>query len=285
MLLEIANWKIEKAGTSNDDSVVPVRLVANKLDVDKENQEIIPAAFNKATVDSFLSEGIIDWHHQSVIGKNPEDRARAILGKPTGFKWEDGLPAVYANLTKSHPIVRDSILPHLEAGQPVFGASVGGNVKKAKNVWDSDKSRLKEQISEIKWDHLAIAARPYVISEGTEVSMVKAYGASSEDIYLKYSDIGTFGTQYELIKKGSELHKALTVGAGTDSATLTGVDALRIQSLEGNDALLNKLLLALKDNTIEANRGGVEMFLRAEGLTTDQAQKETIRLTEALKNF
>lgn len=285
MLLQISNWRIEKAkGGVDNDKIVGVRMVANKLDLDKENQEILPQAFSKATIDNFLEEGIIDWHHQSVMGRTQNERANAIIGKPISFEWEGKLPVVYANLTKGHPIVKDSILPHLEADQPVFGASVGGSVKKAKSVWDSEINGLKDQISEIHWDHLAICGRPYAVSGGTEVSMIKALGA--EGILINYSDIGEFERNYFLTERETELRKALEVGAGTDIAQLTGVDALRIQTKKKNeDALIKKLLLALKDNVIGANKNGIKLFLRAEGFTEEESDSKTKKLTEALQKI
>lgn len=286
MLLQISNWRIEKAkGGVDNDKVIGVRMVANKLDLDKENQEILPQAFSKATIDTFLEDGVIDWHHQSVMGKNSDDRAHAIIGKPTRFEWEDKLPVVYANLTKGHSIVKNSILPHLEANQPVFGASVGGSVKKAKSVWDSEINGLKDQISEIHWDHLAVCARPYAVSGGTEVSMIKALGA--EGILINYSDIGAFEQNYHLTERETELRKALEVGSGTDIAQLTGVDALRIQTKKKKDdnVLINKLLLALKDGIIGANKNGVKLFLRAEGFSKEEADSKTKKLTEALQKI
>lgn len=289
MFVQIANWKIEKAkGGINDDKVISVRLVANKLDLDKENQEILPEAFNKATVANFLKEGIIDWHHQSIMGKTDEAKAHAIIGKPYDFKWEDGLPAVYANLTKSHPIVKDSILPHLEADQPVFGASVGGSVKKAKSVWDSKVGGLKDQISSINWDHLAICGRPYAVSGGTEVSLVKALGGGDDyEILLNYSDINQFVNEFHLTEKNDELLKALEIGGGTDSATLVGVDALRMQSKvkKKDKELYNNLLLAIKDGDIGPTVKGVKLFFKANGSSEDEAEAKTKGLLGALQNF
>jgi len=284
MYVQIANWRIEKAADGKDTAkTIAVRMVANKLDLDKENQEILPKAFNKSTISTFLSEGIIDWHHQSVMGKTNEDRANAILGKPYDFKWEDKLPVVYAHLTKNHPIVKNSILPHLEADQAVFGASVGGSVKKADRVWDESGQGMKEQISAIHWDHLAVCGRPYAISGGTEVSMVKAMG--KPNVLLNYSDIGTFETEYYLTDKESELMKALEIGAGTDSATLVGADALRIQTKQKKDenVLIKNLLEALKDNTIGPNKRGVKLFLRAEGYSENEADRKTNGLVTALQ--
>lgn len=279
MRIELGNWHLEKATSKKEtSSTIPIRMIANRLEVDKENQEILPQAFNKATVDNFIKYGIIDWHHQSVTGKTAQSRATAIIGKPTGFEWEDKLPIVYGNLTKAHPIVKESILPHLEADQAVFAASVGGNVRKARNVIDVAKQTSKEQILAINWDHIAIAASPYVISSGSDITMVKAMldeGTISDDICLQFGDINSFETEYDVVLK-----KALTIGAGTDSANLTGVDALRIQSLEsGNSkkfdftALVDQICTGLKNNKIGGSANGVMEFLKAKGMPDETIKK------------
>lgn len=273
MIYQIGNWNIQKADNGQDnDKVVSVRLIANKLQTDRENQEMLPEAFSKATVDRFVKDGIIDWHHQSVMGKTNKDRAGAILGKPYAFKWENNLPVVYANLTKSHPIVRDDILPHLEAGQAVFSASVGGNIKKARKVVQGAES--KDQILEVDWDHLAIAASPYVISPGSEVSLVKAYGSNSSDVLIKFSDLSAFENSHNLVLRGDEIRKALEVGAAiTDTTALTNIGALVPQSLSGYKDLCDKVAIGLKNNHIGASSEGVRVFLKSEGL--DQVEIDT----------
>jgi hypothetical protein len=272
-LLEIGNWRIEKAKNGKEtDKHVPVRMVANRLEVDRENQEILPQAFNKATIDKFVSHGIIDWHHQSVTGKTPEQRAQAILGKPYDFQWEDSLPVVYGNLTKAHPIVRDSILPHLEAEQSVFAASVGGNIRKARRATTAN-NKSKEQILEIDWEHLAIAGSPYVISPGSEVSLVKAYGRENAEVRFVFSDLSSFEAECDLVFRGDEIRKALEAGAGTDIAGLTSVDALRTQSLEGKPVdykmLVEQVAQGLRDDVIGPTEQGVKTFLKSKGLKED----------------
>lgn len=276
MRLEIGNWTLEKAQDStNDDKTISIRMIANKLEFDKENQQILPQAFSKACVDEFLKYGIIDWHHTSVTGKTPEQRSQAIIGKPYDFKWENNLPIVYGRLTKAHPIVRDSILPHLEAGQNVFAASVGGNIKKAKRVIDN--TMPKDQILEIAWDHIAIAASPYVVSAGSTVSMVKAFGQNNSvknDLFIQYSDVNAFESEYNLVLRGDEILKALEMGSGTDMALLTGADAMRKQSLEGDKyiELVNGVAMGLRANSIGASKEGIKLYLKSNGLTDNEIE-------------
>lgn len=272
--IEVGNWTLEKAnsGTKQTDKLLPVRMIANRLKVDKENQEIVPQAFNKATTDWFVRHGIIDWHHQSVLGKTPDERAHAIIGKPYDFAWEtEGgrkLPVVYANLTKAHPIVRDSIVPHLEAEQPVFAASVGGSIRKAKAAIDPETRKQKEQIMEIAWDCLSVAAAPYVISAGSDVSLVKA---ETGDSLLRFSG-------FDMLESSSFsldeiLQKALTVGAGTNSAALTGADALRSQQppkKRKRTELIADIADGLRSDRIGPSREGVRIYLKAQGLAGEE---------------
>lgn len=288
MIIAVGNWTIQKADNGKEnDKVFPVRLVANSLSPDRENEEILPQAFNKATVDDFVKNGIIDWHHQSVTGKTQEDRARAILGRPYGFQWENGLPVVYGNLTKSHPIVKESILPHLEAEQPVFGASVGGGIRKAHQVVDG-QARKKTQITEIIWNHLAIAALPYVISPGTAVSMVKAYGSESNDVFIQFSDFENFSKRISILNSEDAFHKAFEAGFGTDISSMGGFDALRGQSLEGysnHKNIVSQIIMGVTDGTITPTSAGVKEFLSRFNLSRGQISEVMKEFRETVRGF
>lgn len=288
MRIELGNFSLEKAtGKSETSSTIPIRMIANRLELDKENQEILPQAFNKATVDNFVKYGIIDWHHQSMMGKTAQARAAAIIGKPTGFEWEGKLPVVYGNLTKAHPIVKDSILPHLEADQPVFAASIGGGVQKARTTLDVATQTSKEQILAIDWNHIAIAASPYVISAGSDVSMVKAMsleGSVIDDLCIRFADIAAFETEYDVV-----MQKALEVGAGTDSASLTSLDAFRTQSLEGSKSskfdqaeLVDQICKGLKNNSIGSSADGIKTFLKAKGMPDETISKFMLNFHKTL---
>lgn len=279
MRILLGNWHLEKAqNAAEDDKTTPIRMIANRLKLDKENQQILPQAFNKATVDKFIKYGIIDWHHGSVMGRTPEQRAQAILGKPYDFQWEDSLPVVYGRLTKAHPIVRNAILPHLEAGQNVFGASIGGSVRKARNVLDPITKQQRSQIMEIEWEHIALAASPYVISAGSEVSLVKADGM--DEPVMHFSDIAAFETDYSLCFSDVTVRKALEMGAGTDIAQLVGADALRVQSRQVPDSyagysyndLVQRVIEGLQNETVGGSVEGVIIFLKGLGLNDDDAR-------------
>lgn len=285
MLVTIGNWALSKADRAESDKLLPVRIVANRLRPDREGEEILPEAFNKATIESFVSDGILDWHHQSVLGKTPEERAAAIIGRPTDFAWEDGLPVVYGALTKAHPIVDQYIRPHLESNNRVFGGSVGGSIRKARNVWDEVRKAMKRVISAINWDHLAIAARSYVVSPGSEVTLVKALLVEDDigsALHLGFADVQSFARNLERVfETDPTVLKALEIGAGTDIATLTGADALRAQTISVDEkkrkkkkaeALAENIVKAIADETIAASPEGLKLLLKSDGFTESEAE-------------
>ncbi len=271
MQIEIGSWSLQKSGEEND-KTVRVRMVANMMEPDKEDQQIVPQAFNKATVQQFIDEGIIEWFHKTITGKTMEEKCGAILGRPVSFAWEDGLPVVYADLTKAHPIVRDYILPHLEAGNNVFGASVGGKIAKITKAFDEKLGRMKDKVTSMIWQHLAIAPLPYVVSGGSAVSLVKAKDGGEDT--LQFADMDSFITNHDIITlDADQILKAMEAGTATDSAGMTGHDAIRQQSLEGDhNKYVIKLAQAIKDKTIQPTARALKAYLRDIGLGEDDTR-------------
>lgn len=242
MFVTVGNFKLLKAEEGESDKTIRVKIIANNLTLDTKDEQILPEAFDEGTVKEFLDIGIIDWHHQSILGKSSKERAAAIIGKPIAFQWENGLPVVVADLPKSHPIVKNSIIPNLEAGLPVFAASVGGKTKEVAPSFDHSTGRMKNNISKIFWNHLAITGAPYVINTapGTQVSLVKAAFSGeeerTEELAVHFRDISYLTAQADILNRETELRKALEAGTETDSAEKTGMDALQKQSLEDKPA-------------------------------------------------
>ena len=204
MLFQINNFEIANLQKAGD--VVSIDIVANHLTEDLDGETVLKEAFNQETVKEFLDIGVLEYWHES---KNPhlnkEDKNKYLLGKPTAFRWENGKPVVTANLTKSHPIVQD-MLPHLEAGQPVYAASIGGS----KMVLEATDSTGKKHrvIPKIKWDHLAIAPTNSVINRapGMNVKLLQ----KANDIICEFDDINIFSQNSNIIEKEEELRKALS---------------------------------------------------------------------------
>lgn len=286
-ILAIGNWELSKADKLREtDELFPVEMLANRLRVDRENEELTKAAFDKDTCAYFVNHGIIDWHHQSVLGTTMQERAAAILGAPTDFEWRKGLPWVVGNLTKAHPINRDFVIPHLKAGNNVYGGSVGGSKLKAVQVYDPALGRNKTQVNKIHWNHIAIAGRPYVMSPGSEVRMVKAVrpgdpeAEPTSSLFIEFSDLSSFETDFD-----RTLAKALEIGAGTDSAQLQSLDASRMQSLEGADdetkkkkrkeraeKLVKTIIRTFNARIVKPSPEGLKLILKAGGFSDVDAE-------------
>ncbi len=218
--LHISN--LQKAGET-----IQVDLIANHLTEDTDGEIVLKEAFSDETVQSFIDHGVIDYWHDS---KNPklskEDRNGAIIGKPIAFKWENGKPVITANLTKSHPRVQE-MLPHLEANQAVYGASIGGS----KMVLKTTDSLGKEHkiIPRINWDHLAIAPSPDVINRGSGLNVRLS---KANDIMCEFSDMEVFSKNMNIIGKEEELRKALEAPSSASDLYNTPGGVITKQSLE-----------------------------------------------------
>lgn len=225
MFLQINGLQVTNLQKAGD--IVKVDIVANHLTPDSDGETILKEAFNEETVKEFLNIGVLEHWHES---KNPhlskEERNAAIIGKPVGFRWENGKPVVTAHLTKSHPIVQD-MLPHLEAKQPVYGASVGGS----KMVLEANDSNGQKHriIPKIKWDHLAIAPANCVINreKGLNVRLTKA-----NEIACTFSDMNIFANNINLEEK--ELRKALLAPSSPTDMYETPGGVVTKQSIESD---------------------------------------------------
>jgi hypothetical protein len=222
--LEIALLEKAKPG------IVPVEIIVNHLTEDDEGETILKSAFNKETIQEFFKAGaIIDWWHNS---KNPkrtdEEQAEAVLGHATGFKWKNGKPTIAADLTESHPVVQ-KMLPHLEAKQPVYSASVGGS-KKVLRVTTPD-GHQKSIVPTIKMDHVAIAPAHAVINRepGVNISILK----KANDIMASFDNIDCFKKQSgQIFGQEEKLRKALLAPQSSTDLYETSGGVVTKQSLE-----------------------------------------------------
>lgn len=290
-------FTLQKAKDGYDsDKTITVEMVANSLTPDRADDEILSDAFDKDTIDFHLSEGVVDWHHQSDPRLNPdsEKRAQAIIGKPIDFRWDGKQPVEVAALTKAHPIVQ-TMLPNLEAGLPVYGASVGGDIVKFTQQYIRALSKAVRKISKIHWTHTAITGRPYVMSPGSAVTLMKAQNG--------HSDLVCFASASDFMGMFHKAMEAAGPADGTDIATKRGLPALQPQSIgEGElvytlpphenlsvdisiedwDALMDDFLKALQKGTIPATEIGVIEYLRGHGFDAHSALALGKRMIESL---
>jgi hypothetical protein len=226
MLFQVNGLEISNLQKSDD--IVTVDIIANHLTEDTDGETVLKEAFSPETVKEFLDIGVLEFWHES---KNPhlskEDKNKYLLGRPTAFRWENDKPVVTAALTKSHPIVQD-MLPHLEAKQPVYAASIGGS----KVVLETVDSTGKEHriIPQIKWDHLAIAPMNSVINreKGMNVRLLK----KANDIMCEFDDFNTFKSNGNIMEREEQLRKALMAPGSVQDLSETPGGVLTKQSLE-----------------------------------------------------
>ncbi|MCK5610417.1 hypothetical protein KAR91_51570 [Candidatus Pacearchaeota archaeon] len=226
MLFQVNGLEISNLNKSG--GIVTVDIIANHLTEDTDGETVLKDAFSPETVKEFLDIGVLEYWHES---KNPhlskEDKNKYLLGRPTAFRWENGKPIVTAALTKSHPIVQD-MLPHLEAKQPVYAASIGGS----KVVLEAVDSTGKEHrvIPQIKWDHLAIAPMNAVINreKGMNVRLLQ----KANDILCEFNDFDDFKRNRNVIENEDELRKALLAPGSVADLSSTPGGVLTEQSLE-----------------------------------------------------
>jgi hypothetical protein len=228
MFFQINGLRISPLDKASNAAVIPVDIIANHLTEDTDRETVLKEAFQPETVKEFLDIGVIEFWHES---KNPiltkEEKHKNILGKPTGFRWENGLPVVTAELTKSHPLVQD-MLPHLEANQSVYAASIGGS-KMVLEVSD-DKGGTHRVIPRIKWDHLAIAPANAVINRapGLNVKLLQ----KANEIICEFDNYDIFTENINIADNEQELRKALMSPASVSDMQNTPGGVVTKQSLE-----------------------------------------------------
>lgn len=229
MLFQVNGLEISNLQKTTDENLIKVDIIANHLTEDSEGETVLKEAFDKDTIESFVNGGgVIDFWHDS---KNPalskEEQNAAVIGKPIGFKWMDGKPVVTAQLTKGHPRVQE-MLPHLEAGQPVYAASIGGSkmVLEAKDA----QGQIHRIIPKIKWDHLAIAPSHKVVNRagGMNIRLLQ----KANDIMCEFDNVNSFISNNGIMEKEEELRKALLAPGSVSDMYETPGGVVTKQSLE-----------------------------------------------------
>jgi hypothetical protein len=228
MLFQINNLSISDLKKSNNPNVVEVDIIVNHLTEDLDGETILKEAFSDDAIKEFLDIGVIEFWHET---KNPlltkEEKNKYLLGKPVDFRWYQGKPAVTAQLTRTHPIVQE-MLPHLEANQPVYAASIGGK-KMVLEAKDSSGG-VHKIIPKIKWDHLAIAPANSVINRepGMNVRLLQ----KANDIMCEFDNMQIFQENSNIMEKEEELRKALEAPSSAGDLYSSPGGVITRQSIE-----------------------------------------------------
>jgi hypothetical protein len=244
---------------ANNDKIAVVDIIANHLTEDTDGETVLKEAFTPETVKEFLDIGVIEFWHES---KNPlltkEEKNAMLLGKPVAFRWESGLPVVTAHLTKTHPIVAE-MLPHLEAENPVYSASIGGS-KVVLEAQGRD-GQVHHVIPKIKWDHLAIAPSNMVVNREPGVNVRLLQKANESNLFMDFDSINTFKRSAgQFFAQEAVLSKALSAPASVSDMQNTPGGVITKQSLEktiSNLTFSEDEAEKLLDTIIKVNQGNV----------------------------
>jgi len=224
--------ELHKSGEEKNGRV-PVTIIPSVPTFDKVNDKIILNAFNKSCIDSFLSDGYLDWDHVSILGKTPLQKAEAILGQPQKMyvDIQKQVPVCEGFLFANNPYVKNVIRPALESNAKTFGASLGGKILKSDDTIDDVTKKKGKIISKISLRHIALTPTQKSVSHGTSVSLRKSF--SEENIEEREIIFDKYETFIKSFSDPEVLQKAMTAGAATDVAGLSGGQAVQSQSLEG----------------------------------------------------
>lgn len=237
MFFQVNGLQITNLQKAKKDGIITVDIIANHLTEDEDGETVLKEAFSPEAIQTFISIGTIDYWHET---KNPnltkDEKMQNILGRPISFRWENGLPVVTAELTKNHPIVQ-TMLPHLEAENPVYAASIGGS----KIVLEAaDQSgRVHKVIPKIKWDHLAIAPANMVVNResGVNVKLLQ----KAQGLYAEFDNIDSFARNSAHIFDNEQvLVKALEAPSSVGDMYNTPGGVITKQSLEKSSDMFSE---------------------------------------------
>lgn len=182
---------------------------------DQQGEVILEKAL-KESVDHFMKFGVLDIDHKSMpsVAKSygidcPEEWA---IGQPIDVSFRDGTTFVKSRLYQGDtPLASraNMVWDGLTKLNPParYYASVGGAVLGREVKIDPDTMEKVAVVSRVRWNNLALSASP-----------VNQHLSTASTV-----PVGTFAKSLG----GFVIAKSLTAGYGTDSATLTGGDALR----------------------------------------------------------
>ena len=249
-------------------------LEASNEDIDRQNEIVLQKALSDSA-DYYLRHGNIDISHFSLIGPKAgvPDYMAYEIGKPVAVKVDGTRTFVKAELyqgespmAKNANIVWESLTKQTPPAR--WYASVGGSVLSKAIKTDENGNRIAV-VDKVRWNNTALDRCPVNKTVG-EVSTVP---------------IGVFAKSLN----GFVL-KGLSSGYETDSALLTGGEALRKQSLEGSRIgyiefrnRLASLIRAGKMDSGKGARGLCALVQREMGLSGSHAAEWVDRFLRDLK--
>jgi hypothetical protein len=201
-------------------------IEASNESKDQQNEVILASAL-EASAEYYKRFGNLDIDHYTQIGKpNP---AKGWVGIPNPEQFEIGKP-VDVRIEKGSTFVKGEIHsgtgPMAEKANAFWSSlmdvtpphrwypSVGGSVTGKEISIDQRTGARTAVINAVRWTNVAFSKTP--VNARVAAASTVPFGPLAK----------SWGAH------GFDLQKSLTAGYGTDSATLTGGAALRVQSLD-----------------------------------------------------
>ena len=261
-----------------------VYIEASREGRDQQDEIVLSKALEDSA-DHFLKFGQLDLDHKSMPAVAarygitvPEEWA---IGQPMEARFKDGATFVKARLYSGDTplaaranLVWDG-LTKLNPPRRYF-ASVGGAVlAKAVRIDPATGDRVAV-VTKTRWNNLALTESPV---------------CQHLDAVASTTPVGVFAKSLG----GFVVAKALTAGYATDSAAMTGGQALSMQSLDGAKKarrgarnyfdLREQLSKAIRDGSIRPVNAGsmLDYCVKAQGIPYDEAAEHVERFMRDLK--
>ena len=246
---------LEKSTRKKNEENYPIRIGISSSGIDRQKERMsLKSVFDQKAIDYHMAEGYVDYDHMSFRGATPLEKAQSICGKPYDFEWVmkggEEIPVVECNLFRGNPYVEKAIIPAMEHGNGVFGASIGGRtLQKSKPEFDKKAGAKVSTITKIKWIHDAITPLYKAVNTDTFIENVAKSLATITENAIHREDLRAM----QVIDSFSALEKALTANEGiTDYVTTQGGASMQAQSLEGARANIGKDIVKLNTDLMNS---------------------------------
>lgn len=202
--------------TEGDDRII--YFEASNEGIDQQGERVLAKALAESA-SIFKAHGNIDIDHLSLLRKGTTEGVESEIGFPVDAVINDKRTFVKAKLYKGESRLAKNanmVWESLTAISPParWYPSVGGSILGRSTQVDPLTKAQVTVVEKVRWTNVALSRTPVNQHVGT----------------VGTTPIGTFCKSLN----GFVLSKGLEAGYGTDSASLTGGGALRIQSLHGS---------------------------------------------------
>jgi len=225
---------------------------ASNEELDQDEQIVLQKALWESR-DYFLKNGIISLDHRHLVNDRSDPNwhpTKYIIGEPLDVVKKGLKTFVKFRLYKSSPIVKD-LIAKIRDGSTRIKTSIGGKILKIIKEYSHRLGKSVEKIAKVLWNELAITWKP--VNDTLAPITAEAFV------------------------------KSLSTGYETDSAKITGGQALIPQDLEGADKHkknITGVIMALIFGDVKGKEESLQ-FLKDRGYSEEKAEEI---LSEIVKN-